>query len=106
MLRFFRVTGESMTPDLQQGDFVLVAKIPLICSSIKAGDVIVFRQSEYGTLIKKVSHISSRGEAFFVSGSNPLSTDSRQFGPVHCKDVFGKVIWHIHPPHQSSQTNK
>jgi signal peptidase I len=106
MLRFLRVTGESMTPEFLKGDFVLIAKIPFFCDSIKAGDVIVFLQPDYGTLIKKISHISPRGEAFFVTGSHPLSVDSRQFGPVRCKDILGKVVWHIHAPHQTIQTHK
>ena len=95
-----------MSPDIKKGDFVLLARIPFLCDSIKAGDVIVFHQPYYGTLIKKISHISSGGEAYFVTGSHPLSIDSHQFGPIQRRDILGKVIWHIHQPHRSTPVNK
>ena len=95
MIQILKVTGESLSPFFLEGDFVVVSKIPFVLRKIKAGDVVVFRHPVYGTMIKKVEHISPDGEEIFVLGTHPESTDSRQFGPLRRRQLIGKVIWHI-----------
>lgn len=90
-----KVTGHSLSPFFQAGDFVLIAGIPCLLRRIKAGDIVVFRQAEYGTLIKRVERITPDGQQIFVIGENLDSTDSRTFGPIRPDDLIGKVIWHI-----------
>jgi signal peptidase I len=98
MLRFMKVTGDSLSPEFQEGDFVLVSKIPFSLSSIHEGDTVVFNHSEYGTLIKKVAIAYPENEEYFVVGTHGHSVDSRRFGNVPRKDLLGKVIWHIRRP--------
>jgi len=93
MLHVLRITGDSLTPKYKEGDFVLVAKIPFLFP-IKTGDVIVFRKLPWGTLIKMVESIREGGQAFWVVGTHPESTDSRKFGEVNINEVVGKVIFH------------
>lgn len=93
MCRLIKVTGDSLTPLILAGDFVLVLKIPF--SLLKSGDMIVFRHSIYGTMIKLVETISYRDGTVSVIGTHPASTDSRAFGPVFRKDIIGKVFWRI-----------
>ena len=95
MFQVIRVTGDSLSPEYQEGDFVLVVKIPFFLRTIRPGDVVTFRQIAYGTLIKRVERIDADGELLYVVGEHPDSTDSRRFGPVPREDVIGKVIWHI-----------
>ena len=95
MIQILKVTGESLSPFFIEGDFVVVSKIPFVLRKIKAGDIVVFRHPVYGTMIKKVERISPDGEEFFVLGTHPESTDSRQFGPLRRSQLTGKVIWHI-----------
>jgi nickel-type superoxide dismutase maturation protease len=95
MIQILRVTGESLSPFFQEGDFVVICKIPFVLRKVKAGDIVVFRHPEYGTLIKKVERISPSGEEIFVIGNHPESTDSRQFGTLHRNQLIGKVLWHI-----------
>jgi len=57
--------------------------------------VIVFRQPGYGMLIKRVRRVLDEGRSFEVRGTQIESSDSRNFGPVLCSRVLGKVIWHI-----------
>ncbi len=94
MLRIFRVSGESLTPEYQHGDFVLVSKIPFLFHPPIEGDVIAFHQPGYGLLIKRVQAIDEIG-GITVLGTQLDSTDSRVFGAVQRKDIIGKVIWHI-----------
>lgn len=97
MLKIFRVTENSMAPEYLEGDFVLVAKIPLVFS-MRVGDVIVFRHQRYGVLIKQVQAMTPDGGEISVIGRHPKSVDSRTFGPISSGDVLGKVIWHIRRP--------
>ncbi len=95
MLKLLRVTGDSLTPQFEHGDFVLVSKIPFLFRKPLAGDVIAFHQPGYGTLIKRIQSVQSGGE-LEVAGTLPESIDSRVFGSVRSGDVVGKVVWHIH----------
>jgi nickel-type superoxide dismutase maturation protease len=95
MIQILKVTGESLSPFFQDGDFVLIIKIPFFLRSVRQGDIVVFHHPVYGTMIKRVEHVSPDGEQIEVIGSHPDSTDSRQFGPIARRALIGKVIWHI-----------
>lgn len=98
MIRFLKVTGESLSPSYRDGDFVLINKIPFFLKKIKKGDIIVFDHKTYGTMIKKVERIAQDTGEIYVIGTHVHSLDSRQFGPIHKDAVIGKVIWHFRKP--------
>jgi nickel-type superoxide dismutase maturation protease len=98
MLRFIKVSGDSLNPVICEGDFVLIVKIPFVLNSLKQGDVVVLNHPEYGRLIKRIAWVSADGEAIFVVGTHEFSVDSRQFGPISKRMLHGKVIWHIPKP--------
>ena len=98
MLRLLMVTGESLSPLYQEGDYVVLTTIPFFIRRIKPKDTIVLWNSKYGTMIKQVDHLDYGRKAVFVIGMKSESVDSRQFGLVDLKDVIGKVIWHISKP--------
>ena len=95
MLRLLRVNGNSLQPNYQEGDFVLVAKIPFLMGKLQRGDVVAFYHPDYGTMIKRVDHIPSEKDEIYVTGTHEYSVDSRDFGPIQRSAVIGKVIWHI-----------
>jgi nickel-type superoxide dismutase maturation protease len=98
MLRVIKVTGESLSPEYQEGDYVVLTTIPFFLNRIRVGDIIVFRQPPYGTMIKRVEQLLQEGMQYFVVGAHPQSVDSRQFGPVSREALIGKLIWHIPKP--------
>ena len=98
MLKFFKISDNSLFPEYGEGDFVLSAKIPFFLDSVRCGDVVVFRHPLYGTMIKKVSHIAGDGNRIYVIGTHENSVDSRQFGALRKDALIGKVIWHIRRP--------
>jgi phage repressor protein C with HTH and peptisase S24 domain len=98
MIRIISVTGDSLTPELEQGDFVVIATNPLFLRKIKTGDVLVFEHEQYGTMIKNFSHYEGQRNKLYVTGTHHHSVDSAQFGPIDQKDLIGKVIWHIPKP--------
>jgi signal peptidase I len=100
MFRFLKVSGQSLTPSYQEGDFVLVAKIPFFLDRLKCGDAVVFNHPVFGQMIKLVEHIDLPGNLVFVTGTQPNSLDSRQLGPIPRGELQGKVIWHIKKSNQ------
>jgi signal peptidase I len=98
MFRLLKVSGDSLLPRYQSGDFVLVSKIPYLFGSIQPGDVIVFRHKVHGTMIKRVTRAALEEDEIHVSGTHDYSVDSREFGAIRKKDVVGKVVWHIKKP--------
>jgi len=95
MLRLLRVSGSSLSPEYQEGDFVLIAKIPLLINRLQPGDIVVFTHPTYGTMIKQVDRFTPFSDEIFVIGSQELSVDSRRFGPISKRSLVGKVVWHI-----------
>jgi signal peptidase I len=98
MLRLFKVSEHSLTPEYQEGDFVIIAKIPFLGIAYQPGDVVVFNHPAYGRMIKRVQEVFPENHTLFVTGSHPESLDSRHFGPIQMEDTLGKVIWHIKKP--------
>ncbi|MBT3390824.1 MAG: hypothetical protein HN413_10465 [Chloroflexi bacterium] len=97
MLKIIKVTGESLSPRYQTGDYVLLATNVRV-RRLRSGDVIVFRHEIYGRMIKRVEHISPDGAQIFVTGTHPHSIDSATFGPISPTNLIGKAIWHIRKP--------
>lgn len=93
MCRVIKVTGDSLSPIIEEGDFVLVLKIPFFF--LHRGDIIVFRHDIHGLMIKLVEAVSTDEETIFAIGTHPFSTDSRSFGPVPRRNIIGKVILRI-----------
>jgi signal peptidase I len=94
MLKLLKITGNSLSPEYQEGDFVLISKVPFLFVPPSGGDIIAFRQPGYGLLIKRINKIFPDGR-LDVIGSQPESVDSRVFGSIRRKNILGKVIWHI-----------
>jgi nickel-type superoxide dismutase maturation protease len=103
VIQILKVTGESLSPLFQEGDYVLIGKIPLFLRSLKSGDIIVFRHPHYDILIKRIESISPDTDEIYVLGAHPDSADSRRFGPIRRKDIVGKVLWHIKPSHEQHE---
>jgi signal peptidase I len=98
MFKWLKITGNSLNPDYQDGDYVVISQLPLWLRGIRPGDVIVFRHAAHGTLIKHVASVSADGTEIFVLGAQAESIDSRQFGAIRRPSVMGKVLWHIKKP--------
>jgi signal peptidase I len=98
MLRLFKVSGKSLEPIYQEGDFVLTSKIPFYIRAPRTGDFIVFRHVRLGVLIKRIERVTPAG-ALYVTGTRPSSHDSDDFGVIAPADVIGKVVGAIKKKH-------
>lgn len=102
MLHVLKVTGASLEPVYQEGDFVFVSKIPFLFRPLRPGDAVVFRHSAYGLMIKLVERVMPGGEVW-VAGLRPSSVDSYEFGPVSRRALLGKVIVHVQNKHRKGK---
>ncbi len=93
MLKIIKVTGDSLTPDYQDGDFVVLIAKSFLFNRLNPGDTVVFIDHHYGMMIKKIRSIEF--DQIFVIGTHIDSVDSKQLGPINRDRLIGKVIWHI-----------
>ena len=61
MFRLIKITGNSLSPDYNQDDYVLITSLGYLLSHLKAGDIIVFKHPVYGTMIKQIQSIDPVG---------------------------------------------
>ena len=78
-----------MSPIYEEGDYV----ITFSRSNYKHGDNVVFYDSIYGRLIKRISYRTVDG--WFVNGTNQHTLSSKQFGTVRKNQIIGKVVFHV-----------
>jgi signal peptidase I len=98
MFRIHKVTGDSMSPDFRDGDFVLLTTIPFFLKRLKIGDTIIFEHKLYGTLIKRITSFDPETAEAYVEGTRPDSLDSRRLGTIRRDAIRGKVIAHFSKP--------
>jgi nickel-type superoxide dismutase maturation protease len=101
MFKLIKVKGNSLTPEYDQGDYVIVTTLSFVLRALKSGDIVVFNHPVYGTMIKRIQSIDPQTRELFVIGTHPQSTDSRTFGTIPQSWLFGKVLWHIPNPNRS-----
>ncbi len=103
MLKILKVSGFSLEPDFQDGDYVLIARWPGWGPCV--GQVVALHQPTYGTLLKRVWSVNRTAGTVEVRGQHPHSVDSRSFGPVPMRSLMGRVIWKISKPAAHSPLN-
>jgi nickel-type superoxide dismutase maturation protease len=93
------VSGRSMVPTLEPGDWLLVVR----AGRIERGDLVVVRHPGRDLdLVKRVAGLPGERDLgpdlYVVVGDNPdESTDGRAFGPVRRSSIAGVVVARYHP---------
>ncbi len=109
----FIVSGDSMVPTFESGDYLIIDEVTYRYREPQKGDVVVFRYpldpSKF--FIKRI--VGLPGETlvadgrewrlglddYFVEGDNrPFSLDSRSWGPVPRENVIGRALLRLWPP--------
>jgi signal peptidase I len=94
LIRILRITGASLAPKYQTGDYILICT-RIDKRKLKPGDVVVFHQPGYGTLVKKIQAVYPEREVCWLIGNVPESVDSNEFGEVPFKNIMGKSVMHF-----------
>ena len=88
--RAILVEGDSMLPNLKNGDAVLI----YADAKISAGDIVLakhpFKKSVI--ILKRLAEIDENGNYFLVGDNLSESTDSRTFGALSAKHILGKAV--------------
>ncbi len=91
--KVFRVTGNSMSPTLIEGDYVIVKKYK--CHPID-GSVAVINHPELGKLIKRISLNEKNGKVT-LSGDNSLSISDNIIGEFDQELIKYQALWRVSP---------
>jgi len=92
MLKIIKVSGDSMLPTLEDGDYVITKKPRLF----QAGLLYVINHSDLGRIIKRLEKFE--GDKFFFVGDNvQASTPAGLIGAVEADRIVGQVIKIIGP---------
>lgn len=90
MRRAIRVEGDSMLPNLKNGDGILIDAD----AKISVGDIILakhpFKKSVI--ILKRLTEIDQNGNYFLVGDNPSESSDSRTFGALSAKHILGKAV--------------
>jgi nickel-type superoxide dismutase maturation protease len=97
--RRYEVAGDSMTPALDPGDYVVVDRASYRRRLPRGGHVVLARDPRDPTreLVKRVDRSDLHGD-IWLTGDNPdASTASETFGPVRRDAIIGRVRWRYWP---------
>jgi phage repressor protein C with HTH and peptisase S24 domain len=97
MFAIHRVSGESMSPELNAGDYVVLCIAPWFVSSPKSGEWLVFDHPIYGSLVKEVVQVNREQNIFLARGLNPQSISTMEMGEMPLAFITGKVLFRIRP---------
>lgn len=86
MVGLIKVSGDSMSPTLLDGDIVITLKP----RTIRAGLIYVINHSDLGQIIKRVEAQDVRGR-LILKGDNPQSTPSAIMGSVEPSRVKARA---------------
>lgn len=86
MLKLIKVSGGSMSPALNDGDYVVTIKP----RSFRPGLVYVINHTDLGQIIKRLDRIENN--RLIVSGDNKDSTPSSVIAPTAKDRVIGRAM--------------
>ncbi|MEM7405004.1 MAG: S24/S26 family peptidase [Pseudomonadota bacterium] len=89
----FKVRGNSMSPTLLDGDYV-IGRRPSRRRPVRTGDVVIVDHRQFGRMVKRVCSIDADGAAR-VSGDNASSTSSVDIGLLTPSQVINLVLWRV-----------
>lgn len=97
--RRFAISGTSMLPTLQAGDWVLVDQHAYRGRLPRRGHIVVARDPREPSrnLVKRVTAVDLHGNIRIEGDNVAASTDSRDFGPLPASLVAGRVRWRYWP---------
>lgn len=95
----FEVAGESMSPAIEAGEYVLVDMRAYDRRGPIAGHVVLAADPrEPGrTLVKRIADTDAAGRSWLLGDNGDASTDSRTFGWVAGEALVGRVRWRYWP---------
>jgi signal peptidase I len=102
LARRIRVRGRSMAPALLPGERLMFDRLAYVRNPPRAGDVVWVAHPLRPELrmVKRLAGVPGdtlggrtlgRGEYWLLGDNTDESTDSRDFGPVRCRELLGRA---------------
>jgi len=88
MFKLIKVSGDSMSPTLLDGDILITTKP----RAVGAGFIYVIEHSDLGRIVKRIDGFDKRGRAI-LSGDNPASTPSALLGSIERSRISGRAMF-------------
>jgi hypothetical protein len=99
MLRVVRVAGPSMSPTLEDGDFVVALGGPFV-GRYRVGDVVLVAHASLGLIIKRIAHVDASDGVdghLELEGDGPLSCSRQSLGRVPRRAILGRAVLRVAP---------
>jgi len=90
LIRFFKVSGHSLFPLLEDGQRVFCIK-RFNFISLDISDIVIFDKDPHGLMVKQIK--SMKDNSYFVQGTDAYSIDSRDFGMIPKESIKYKVLF-------------
>lgn len=94
MFKVIKVKGESMLPDIQPGDYLIIRTF---YKKFRVGDIVVLQHRDYGVIVKKITQLLDNGK-FLVKSTNPHGISSSEIGILSIKQIIGIKLFHVRQP--------
>ncbi len=91
-LKVIRVAGDSMSPALPEGSFVLFRK----AGQYRIGDVVLVHHPNLGIIVKRIAAFEPG--FLWLKGDHPSSVSREVMGCLPLNRVLGKQLWSVSPP--------
>ncbi|MGO1120858.1 S24/S26 family peptidase [Rhodovibrionaceae bacterium A322] len=93
MLRFIKVSGPSMSPLLEDGDYLLVLPLNGRTRDLKAGKIITAQHPDLGLIVKRIKKLDVAADRIWLESENSvLGSDEQALGPLPL-DVVDSWAW-------------
>jgi signal peptidase I len=94
MFAIYKVAGNSMLPQIKDGDYVFLLTLIRFTLPLP-GMTVIFDQPEYGLLLKQVSSVDRKNKTMTLQGLNSFSVNIHQIGEVPFSCLKGCVLWKL-----------
>lgn len=91
MPAIIKVSGDSMSPTLENGDYILTFKP----RTFRAGFIYVLNHDRMGRIVKRLSHQTE--DEFWFEGDNAASSSLDKIGCVTRDQIIGHAVLRITP---------
>ncbi len=90
MLKLFRISGDSMTPTLRCGDYVVASNW---IRQPKVGKLMVVKHPRYGVIIKRA--VKRDGDSYWFASDNVCGVTTSEIGAMAPHQIMGRVLFAI-----------
>lgn len=96
MIGLYRIHGDSMSPSLLTGDYVVTWRMQ--ASRLLEGQVVVVDHPTLGRIVKRIHALLANQQVLLIGDNRRQSTETEVIGHVDAHRVLGKMVWRIAMP--------